>query len=215
MSETSIVIQRPVGAPENLVLLLHGVGAGPGDMVALGHFVAAALRGACVVAVAALDRCDLGQGRQWFSIRGITDANRPERVAEALPHFAQVVEHWQQEAGVGPERTALVGFSQGAIMALELTQRQPELATRVLALSGRFAAAPRVRPRGAVHLVHGEADGVIACDHAEQAACELRALGARVTLDKVPGLGHGLDGQVLRHVLRHLSAGAMSLPATP
>jgi len=116
---------------------------------------------------------------------------------------------WQRHTGVAAERTTLVGFSQGAIMALESTQREaPRIASRVVAIAGRFAQTPRLSPSGVtVHLLHGEQDRVMPIAMAVQAHRALDALGASPTLDRFPGLGHGIDARVVEVILRR------SLPA--
>lgn len=58
-------------------------------------------------------------GRQWFSVQGITEDNRRARVNAIMPTFIETVRYWQKQSGVGANATALIGFSQGAIMALE------------------------------------------------------------------------------------------------
>jgi phospholipase/carboxylesterase len=55
-----------------------------------------------------------------------------------------------------------------------------------------------------LHLIHGEQDGVVQTKWSVEAASQWRALGSRVTLDLVPGLGHGIDARALRHVVDHL-----------
>ena len=113
------------------------------------------------------------------------------------------VEAWQGRTGVGPEGTTLIGFSQGAIMSLESTQgAAPHIASRVAAIAGRFAQAPRRAPADvAVHLLHGEQDRVMPIDMSVQAHRELEALGATSTLDRFPGLGHGVDERVVEAIL--------------
>lgn len=48
-------------------------------------------------------------------------------------------------------------------------------------------------------------DGVVSPTRSVEAAKQWQALGGAVTLDLVPGLGHGIDGQALEHVARYLS----------
>lgn len=203
----SITIQQPQTQPDQLILLFHGVGADPQDMVPLGQQLAARFPHAFVVSVQAAQASDLGGGYQWFSVRGVTEENRPERVAQALPVFVEHVTHWQTQAGVSAAATTLIGFSQGAIMALESTQLAALVASQVVALSGRFAQPPRGAGAGIkLHLIHGTADSVMPYQYAVQAAQQLAELGAAVTLDLVPGLGHGVNSQVLAHVLERLGA---------
>jgi phospholipase/carboxylesterase len=90
-------------------------------------------------------------------------------------------------------------------MALELTQRTPELAHRVVAVAGRFAMPPGVAPAASVHLLHGEQDPVIPASQSREAEAFLRQLGAVVTADFFPALGHGIDGRVADRVLALLT----------
>lgn len=191
------IIQRPDGSARELVLLFDGVGATADDLVPLGASVAKALPDAMVVSVNAPHPSTLGRGREWFSVVGVTEQNRPARVAQAMSAFVATVAHWQREAGVAPAQTTLVGFSQGAIMSLEAARLAPAIASRIVSIAGRFAAVPQEVPAPVVfHFIHGTQDSVIPVQHAEDAAQQLRRLGATVTLDLVPGLGHGVDGRV-------------------
>ncbi|MBA2673366.1 esterase [Ramlibacter sp.] len=207
---SSIVVQRPATALDELVLLFHGVGASADDLVPLAQRVAQARPHAFVASIGAPFPFGMGAGRQWFSVLGVTEQDRPARVAAAMPAFAGAVAHWQAESGVDAARTTLIGFSQGAIMALESTQAElPQpLARRVVAIAGRFAQPVRCAPAGvALHLIHGAVDPVIPAQQSVQAVGALRQLGAAdTTLDVLPGLGHGVDGRVVDLVLSHLDA---------
>ena len=126
MSDEPLFIQQPMAPARQLFLLFHGVGGQPQDLQALGTRLALAFPQAAIVSVPGAQTSDLGRGRQWFSVRGIDDANRLERVAQALPGFVAEVRRWQAQLGVAPQATALVGFSQGGILSLEAS-KQPEL----------------------------------------------------------------------------------------
>jgi len=194
----SVLVQKPVGAPQLLILLFHGVGSNAQDLLPVGKQFAAKFPAAMVVSLEGLQPADVGQGRQWFSVAGITEASRPARVAAAMPAFQGLIEQLQQISGVAAEKTVLIGFSQGSIMALESTQHTPTLAGHVIAFSGRFASAPAIAPTGtAIHLIHGDADPVISIEHSRNAARQLHALGADVTLDVEPGMGHGIDARMM------------------
>lgn len=207
-----LILQGSGVAGAELLLLFHGVGASPEDLRPLGEALAEHHPEAWIVSLRAPLPSEFGRGWQWFSVQGVTEANRPERVAAALPAFAQAVAAWQQRSGVGPERTTLIGFSQGAIMALESTQvpGAAPLAGRVVAIAGRFALPPRQAPAGVLlHLMHGDQDRVMPAGLAVAAEQALRALGAAATLDLFPGLGHGIDGRVLQAIERRLAPPAV------
>jgi phospholipase/carboxylesterase len=190
------VLHQPSAPARQLVLLFHGVGASPEGFEALAPALARDDR--WVVAVRSPFACDLGAGWQWFSVQGVTEANRPARVAEAMPHFAAAVQAWQARTGLDAGQTVLAGFSQGAIMALESTQCGTPLAARVVAMSGRFAAPPRQAPAGlAWRFIHGVQDAVIPATFSTEAAAQLRAFGADARADILPGLGHGIDARAL------------------
>lgn len=198
---SSIIIRQP-DAPQQLFLLCHGVGASAQDLVPVGQHFAARFPDATVVSLQGPQACDFGQGRQWFSVSGITEESRPARVAQALPAFQSMVQAWQDRCALGADATTLIGFSQGSIMSLASTQNQPLLASRVVAFAGRFAAAPAVAPAGmSVHLIHGEADPVISVEHSRMAAQQLQALGVHATLYTEPGMGHGINAAMLARAL--------------
>jgi phospholipase/carboxylesterase len=46
-------------------------------------------------------------------------------------------------------------------------------------------------------LIHGSADAVIDAKYSLAAARQLNALGAKVTVDIVPGMSHGIDARML------------------
>ena len=144
MHEAAIVIARPERATQ-LVLLFHGVGSSAANLAPVGEAIARARPDAMVVSIDAPFPSGLGSGREWFSVLGITEQNRPERIAKVMPLFLDVISHWQRTSGVGPAGTVLVGFSQGAILSLESTQAvmATNLAARVIALAGRFAVPAR------------------------------------------------------------------------
>lgn len=210
MHEASIVIARPQGATQ-LVLLFHGVGSSAANLVPVGEAIARARPDAVVVSVDAPHASTLGSGREWFSVVGITEQNRPQRIGQALPLFLDTVAHWREATGIGPAGTTLVGFSQGAILSLEATQADAPgaLAASVVALAGRFAAPVRRAPAGLrFHLVHGEADGVVPARYSVEATQALQAMGGNVTLDLLPGLGHGIDARALGLVTGYVGKGS-------
>lgn len=203
-----IVVQRATddaAGPAELVLLFHGVGARAEDLVPLGEAIRETCPRASIVSVRAPDASSFGHGWQWFSVQGVTEANRPARIAGAMPRFVATIRAWQDATGIGPEATTLIGFSQGAIMSLESTQEAVQHANCVIAIAGRFAQAPRKAARSLqLHVLHGEQDAVIPVNYGHEAATAWRALGGEATLDTFPGLGHGIDGRVAGSVGQYL-----------
>jgi phospholipase/carboxylesterase len=203
----SLILQQPASDASQLFLLLHGVGGAPADLTALGSALADAYPKALIVSVAAASKSDISnRGYQWFSVRGVTENNRAERVRDAMPAFIATVEYWQRFAKVGADATAIIGFSQGAIMALEATQRDLPIAARVIAIAGRFATPPTIAPAvTTVHLFHGREDAVIAYQHSINAAERLLELGGDITAEILPNVGHEVSDGIVAAVLYKLS----------
>ena len=191
-----------------LIVLLHGVGQTPADMAPLAALVAAHGPRATVAAPPAAWPYDLGPaGHQWFSVDGITEENRPDRIRAALPAFVATVEALQRAHGVGPEETMLAGFSQGALMALAACERR-FLARHVVAIAGRYVPLPETwERRTTVHLVHGRHDGTVSVQYSERAFERLTMLGADVRLDVVPRAVHRLAPPLLDRASQALQEG--------
>jgi phospholipase/carboxylesterase len=202
----SLIVHLPAGgAPQQLFLLFHGVGAAPDDLVPLGQILAKQFPRSAIVSVQAPHDCPYSSGFQWFSIDGITEAQRGPRTADAMPSFIEAVQHWQKTFKLGAEATALVGFSQGAIMALSSTQ-STHLAARIVALSGRFAELPTTaREQCTIHMIHGKIDTVIPYSHTVLAAERLVELGADVTADVIPFVGHEIPQEIADLVIERLT----------
>jgi len=202
MSE-SIVVARPEGRPGQLMLLFHAAGTGPEDMVPLGRALSREFGGAFVVSVGA--PVQPGGGQAWFSMQEIDEDNRPGRVAAAMPGFVETVRRWQAEAGVEVDAVALVGFSQGGEMALESSRTLPAIAGRIISIAGRFTRLPESpNPGTTLHLLHGKLDPVIPCAATVEAAHHLVRIGADITADVIPFVGHQINDDVVDTLVERL-----------
>lgn len=193
------------GAPSPVFVYLHGAGATALAMAQVAdRFAQAYPQAAHLIPDGFSPSETTPGGRQWFAVGDVDDANRPVRVAAVLPAVAAFIRAVQAELGVPPIATAIVGYSQGAIVALEAAQAHPDLVGRVVAIAGRYAVMPVVAPKAVVHLVHGKEDATIPARHAVDAATRLLALGADVTADVVPGIGHAPHPALVERALGHL-----------
>jgi phospholipase/carboxylesterase len=190
-----------------LIVALHGVGSS-------GHDMGAALAPLAPIAdVIALDGSEAfdggGRARQWFSVRGVTEADRPRRVAGALPVLIERLDQLARDRNVAREDLVLLGFSQGAIMTLAMVA-QGLHAGRAIALAGRLAAP--VVPAGtrpASLLVIGDAvDRVMPPALSQEAAERLRTAGHHVDLRLTDGVGHGIGSPTLSSIANWLAATA-------
>jgi phospholipase/carboxylesterase len=197
--------QQP--APQ-LLILLHGVGGAGVTMLALAEALHARFPLAAIVAPDAPHPVDGGgRGRQWFSAVGVDDSNRMPRVDAALGPLREWVLATQQRLGVGPQATCIAGFSQGAILALELVQRHDGLAGRVLAFGGRYARLPETPPRlTTIHLLHGGVDAIFPAALARATLQHLGVLHGDATLDIAQDVGHELHPSLIDSALSRLTS---------
>ncbi len=210
---TDILIQQPQGTPAQLILLMHGFGANADDLAPIGEHLSIIFPKACIVCLAAPQPADLGgmlgSGLQWFPIQFPRDARNDEvrftGVNNALPAFIERVRAWQAKTGVSAEATALFGFSQGGVMALEAAKQTPIVASRIFAHSSRFAVLPDAMPADVtLHLIHGKTDEVITYNHCVNAGERLQTLGADFTADVIPFLAHSINAESLGLVSKYL-----------
>lgn len=174
------------------VIYLHGVGSSGAAMAPLAEAV-----GLAVPAHFPDGPQALGQGRQWFSIEGVSEANRPARVAAALPAFTATIERFGD-----PQDSLLVGFSQGAIMALHAVAAGLP-AAGVFALSGRLAGpVDRRSDWPAITLLHGSADPMMPETVARATEGWLKDAGASPQLVIFEGLGHSVDVRTVEAIRR-------------
>lgn len=193
------------GAPRPLFILLHGYGATAEDLLPLARTLREEYPDSGCLLPQGFQPADQPFGRQWFPLQSVSEQNRAARVAAALPALADWIQAQQRRFGVVNPDTAVIGFSQGAIMALELAVAHDGLVGRVLAFAGRFATLPAQAPTlTSIHLFHGEEDAVIPVTHARAAYERLASLQGDVTVDLASGVGHEIHPALAAQALMRL-----------
>jgi phospholipase/carboxylesterase len=204
-SPDDIELLPDTGPPQLLFILLHGYGATPENLLPLAQALRAEFPQAALLLPAGFTPVSFACGFEWFPLEGISNANRPARVAAVLPRLADYVRAQQQRFGIVNPDTALVGFSQGATLALELASQYDGLVGRVLAFSGRYATLPEHAPGlTSLHLFHGEADDVVPAAHSRAAYERLAALQGDVTVDLASSVGHEIHPALAARAIARL-----------
>lgn len=188
------------GKADSLVLLLHGYGADGNDLFGLAEPLASVLPDTAFAAPNAPERCLASpMGYQWFPIPWLDGSSEQaaaagfRRAEQTLNAFldAEMARH-----GVGPERTMLVGFSQGTMMSLQIAPRRAPSLAGVVGFSGRLLEPERLAAetvsRPPVLLIHGEQDEMVPPASMNEAREALAAAGFPVRWHMSPGIGHGI-----------------------
>ncbi|UFN50163.1 prolyl oligopeptidase family serine peptidase [Roseomonas sp. OT10] len=190
---------RSGGAPRRLVVLLHGVGADADDLIDLAAEWATAAPDALFLSLDAPDPyAEAPFGRQWFPLSDRRPAVLAAAIRAAAPALEARLAAILAREGLPDSALTLMGFSQGAMMALHAGLRRAVPPAGILAYAGALLdpatlAAEATRPLPPVLLVHGLADEVVPAQASQLAEAALRGLGAAVEARFIPGLGHGID----------------------
>lgn len=185
--------------PSQAVVLLHGYGSDGNDLIGLAPHWQGILPGAVFVSPNAPEPCrSSGAGFQWFDIAFDGDrlASRQLGVAQARPVLLEFLDDLWRQSGLGPENTILVGFSQGAMMALHAGLSLDRPLMGIIAFSGALVPptgfVDPAREKSRVCLVHGDMDGVVDPALSAEADAVLRQAGHAVSYHVSPGVGHGI-----------------------
>lgn len=193
-----------------LVLMLHGVGSNGADLAGLAPCFQPILPRAIFVSPDAPNAFGKGGiGRQWFSVEGITEANRPARVAAARPGLDQIID--ASVAQTKAQRVIVIGFSQGSIMALDALARGK--VAEVVAFAGRLAfdGTPTPQPKARALLIGGTADRVMPHPLSTEAGARLSAAGVATKVSILPDVAHTITPEGITLALEFL-AQASGLP---
>jgi phospholipase/carboxylesterase len=191
------------GAAKALVVFLHGFGADGADLIAIGQEWRRLLPDAAFASPHAPERCMAAPtGRQWFPLTFRDPDERRRGVIAAAPGLDAFLDAELARHKLPPDRLALVGFSQGAMMALHVGLRRKTPPAGILGYSGMLVSpeslAAEATGKPPILLVHGERDDVIPVDALFAAMDGLAAAEIPVEWHLAPGLGHGIDGEGLR-----------------
>ncbi len=190
------------GAARQLIVFLHGYGADGNDLIGLGREWARLLPHAAFVSPHAPEACGMApMGRQWFDL-SLGDPGRiATGVARALPVLDAFLDAELERHKLAPRALALVGFSQGTMMALGVGLRRKPAPAAIVGYSGALATVEALPkdPQSApdILLVHGDMDEMIPIDAMFMAREQLAQAGLAVEWHVAEGIGHGIDPQGL------------------
>lgn len=189
--------------PRSLVVLLHGYGSNGADLIGLVPYWRAALPDTLFVAPDAPQTCPGAPGgRQWWPLTSLSPQARAAGVRVSAPALNAYIDDQLAAHGLTEDRVALVGFSQGTMMALHVGPRRAKALAGIVGYSGMLAdpeaLAEEVVTRPRVLLVHGDADEILPVSCLQEARTRLEALHFDLATHVSRGLGHSVDDAGLR-----------------
>ncbi len=213
-------LEAASGKARKLVVLIHGYGADGNDLIELGAQWRNLLPDAAFVAPHAPGRIPgfppgMMGGRQWFALDAYDPnllrrdphqtagvyATMQKAAEQAAPALEQFIADELERHKLGPSDLALVGFSQGTMMALHVGLRRDPGPAGILGYSGALLGGAdletQIRSRPPILLIHGDADEIVPIEAMHAALNTLNTAGIPARFHVSRGLGHGIDGQGL------------------
>jgi phospholipase/carboxylesterase len=186
--------------PRQLVVFLHGYGADGANLIEIGEVWSELLPQAEFVSPNAPFRCEINPfGYQWFGLKDFSPFNIRAGLDQITPKVATYLKTLLSERSLSTADLALVGFSQGTMLALDLMFYLKGIQS-VVGYSGAFyppVAKQMEDPKPNVLLVHGDADMVVPFPAMAEAVRQLELFSISPYTEVCRGLGHGIDDQGL------------------
>jgi phospholipase/carboxylesterase len=190
------------GPAKELVVFLHGYGADGNDLIALGREWARALPHTAFVSPHAPEPCGMApMGRQWFELTLRDPGEIARGVARAAPVLNGFLDAELERLRLSSRSLALVGFSQGTMLALAVGLTRRPAPAAIVGYSGALAGVetlPAADQAPAILLVHGDMDEMIPLEAMLLAREQLAHAGLPVEWHIASGVGHGIDGEGLQ-----------------
>lgn len=170
------------GKPDALVVLLHGYGSNGADLISLAPYWAKALPGAAFVSPNAIEPVPQAPGGyQWFPISNLDPHLMESGARAAAQSVDRFIDRELEKYALPPNRVALVGFSQGTMMALHVGLRREQPVAAVLGYSGVLVGGRKLkeemRAKPPILLIHGDRDPTIPIPAMFDSAEQLAAAG--------------------------------------
>lgn len=192
------------GTTRSLVVFLHGYGADGNDLIDLGQSWADLLPDTAFVSPHAPEPCGMAPtGRQWWPLTMRDPSERWRGCQQAGPDLEAFLEQELARTGLSPDRLALVGFSQGAMMALHVGLRRAAMPGAIIGYSGHLVGPEHLKAEAKgkppILLVHGDRDEIIPVDALFDAMDQLGKAEIPCQWHLSVGTAHGIDAGGLHH----------------
>ena len=180
--------------PQKIVLMFHGYGASGQHMIHL----APKFNIPSILWVAPNAPYKNGTGYQWFELDENLEVEEIQKgLIQVRPLIFSMIDSLQQEYKIDYEDIILLGFSQGAMLTLDVLTQSNDLRKGV-AISGAFFPFENTKAKSKeILLIHGTNDQIVSFQYSVDAQQQLKERKAHVTLKLIPELDHHINQDVI------------------
>ena len=184
--------------PNSLVILLHGIGADAFDLIPLAKYWALTLKKTKFYSLHAPYPCKLTpSGKQWFDLEDRDQTRILKEIELIKPMIITFLKKKLKDYNLQYKDLILVGFSQGTMVALNLTLTMKEEVRGVLGYSGGVILTKsgkiEIISKPNICLVHGKNDEVVPKKMMETTKIILKDNNIDVDTHLIENLGHSID----------------------
>ena len=184
--------------PNSLVILLHGIGADAFDLIPLAKYWALTLKKTKFYSLHAPYPCkSTSSGKQWFDLEDRDQTRILKEIELVKPMIITFLKKKLKDYNLQYKDLILVGFSQGTMVALNLTLTMKEEVRGVLGYSGGVILTKsgkiEIISKPNICLVHGKNDEVVPKKMMETTKIILKDNNIDVDTHLIENLGHSID----------------------
>ena len=194
--------------PKYLVVFLHGYGANGENLIDLSYEFKKILPDAHFISPNAIEPWEGGfpHAYQWFSLSAGMERKSLDTMAESVKNANKTLQHFinsqLERFKLSAENLFLVGFSQGAMMALYQGFIQNKKPAGVISFSGKLILPEMVNEKTLskpeICLIHGESDSVVPFSSLAEAGLLLKENNISFEEHPIPNLDHSIDINAIR-----------------
>ena len=197
--------------PTSIVILLHGYGSNGGNMRDIATFWQSKLpHTVFYVPNAPAPHPEAPGGYQWCPLESRDTQILMTESEKAFPIITGHIRDVQKHFGIGWDRTAVVGFSQGCYMGLATALHTAQLCKAVVGYSGGLHYTVKDIKASTQDwealLIHGTGDSIAPFSASQSAQALLQRAGFKCELVLEPGVDHTITYEGLKRGLKFLQS---------
>jgi phospholipase/carboxylesterase len=195
--------------PKQLILFLHGVGADGNNLIDIANVLAPHFPNAYFLSPNAPFPYDMApSGYQWFQYRDISEENLLKGLNKAMPYLNEFVDHQLKRFNLTEQDLAVIGFSQGSMIALHTFPRRTKPIALIAGLSGTIVAPhlleKELNSKPSILLMHGEKDQVVPVKFMKLSSQALKNLDFNIKTHIYPNLEHSINQEEIVEIIKEL-----------